>query len=131
MKLKRQTNLSKLVLIPKVLVLINDGIMLYVSVFPQLNEIWLLAALVFLILSVIAIPYPKVSGILLLLFSSFIYLNYMWIGMAYDWFNFFYLESLILFCYIIIAVLFVLFSFIKISTTKPIQTDATNIQKME
>jgi hypothetical protein len=78
------------------------------------------------ILSVIAIPYPKVSGILLLLFSGFIYVEYMWIGMAFEWFNFYDLQSLILFCYIIIAVLLVIFSFIKISTTKPIQTDENN-----
>jgi hypothetical protein len=131
MKLKRQTNLSKLVLIPKVLVLINDGLMIYVSMIPHPDELWLSATLIFIILSVIAIPYPKIGSILLLLFSGFIYLNYMWLGMAFEWFNFYDLESLILFCYIIIAVLFVLFSFIKKSTIKPIQTDATERQLID
>jgi hypothetical protein len=105
--------LSKLVLIPKVLILINDGFIFYVSMIPHPDELWLSATLVFVILSMIAIPYPKVSGILLFLFSGFIYLEYMWIGLAFDWFKFYDLQSLILFCYIIIAVLFLIFSFIK------------------
>ena len=96
---------DKLILIPRILLLINDCILLYLLIKDFPNTLWFVFTILFIVISLVTFYRSQMGGILLLLYSVLIFLFYIFVSPA-----FFDLGSFILIGYIIIAILFIVFS---------------------